>query len=72
MNEDSLKMVIFGFFFIFTCILFPEIYNTINNLDTSGWDFIGSAGVITILPAIPYILIVLTLIPFLYVLRENL
>lgn len=71
MNEDYLKMFIFGFFLVFIAILFPEMQNRINALDTSGWTFIGAEGVAAMLPVMPYIFIVACVIPLLYVLRRS-
>lgn len=72
MSDDTLKIVIFGFFLVFVAILFPEIQNRINALDTSTWTFIGAEGVAAVLPALPYIFIVVCIIPLVYVLRRSL
>ena len=71
-TENLLKFIIFSFFLVFVAILFPEIQNTINNLDTSSWSFTGAQGVAAVLPALPYIFIVVCVIPLLYVLKREL
>lgn len=40
---------------IFSVVLLPTVVDTINDINTTGWDFTGYAGAIVLMDLIPFI-----------------